>query len=111
MHPPEVLHPHDQWGISTDSPYLIFAKPYNMQRKSDRLSEEKRKAVIDELIYFFESEHDLKLGVLAAGQILDFFQASAGNAIYNRGVEDAKKAIEARMDELRFDLDELLDLD
>ena len=79
-----------------------------MDRKSYRLTEEQRKQVIDEIIYFFESEHELKMGVIAAGSVLDLFETSAGNFIYGKGVEDAKKAMENRMDELRYDLDDLV---
>ncbi|MEM9052594.1 MAG: DUF2164 family protein [Bacteroidota bacterium] len=81
-----------------------------MNRKSDRISEEKRKEVIDQIIYFFEKEHDMKMGVLAAGEILNFFLQTAGTEVYNKGILDAKKAMESRMDELRYDLDDLLDI-
>jgi len=81
-----------------------------MQRKSDRLTEEQRKKVTDQIAYYFESEHDLKMGVIAAGAVLDFFQEAAGTYIYNKGIEDAKKAIKSRIDELRYDLDDLQEI-
>ena len=80
-------------------------------RKWDRLSEDQRKSAIDELIYFFESERDEKIGVLAAEQLLNFFLQSAGTALYNKGIEDAKSALESRLDEVKYDLDDLIDID
>ncbi|MCH2215104.1 MAG: DUF2164 domain-containing protein [Flavobacteriales bacterium] len=81
-----------------------------MQRKGDKLSVEKRDSIIKDIIYFFEKEHDMKMGVLAAGEILNFFLQTAGTEVYNKGILDAKKAVESRMDELRYDLDDLLDI-
>ena len=81
-----------------------------MNRKWDRLSEESKQSIIDQLILYFEQERGEKIGVLAAGQLLDFFQQAASAEIYNKGVEDAKKLIESRMDDMKFDLDDLLDL-
>jgi len=81
-----------------------------MIRKSDRISNEKRKDIIDQFIHFFEKEHDMEMGVLAAGEVLNFFLQTAGTEVYNKGVLDAKKAMESRMDELRYDLDDLLDI-
>ena len=81
-----------------------------MNRKIDRLSEERRQAVINDLTLFFENERDEKIGVLAAGQLLDFFLLSAGSDIYNKGISDAKDALEKRFDDFKYDLDDLMDL-
>lgn len=81
-----------------------------MKRKWDRLTDEQREVVKEELISFFERERDEKIGVIAAGEILNFFLQTAGAKIYNKGVEDARKAMENRTDELKYDLDDLLDL-
>jgi uncharacterized protein (DUF2164 family) len=81
-------------------------------RKSwERLNEEERKKVKDELIWFFERERDEKIGVIAADEILNFFLQSVGDKLYNQGVVDAKRAVENRLDELRYDLDDLLELE
>lgn len=81
-----------------------------LKRKWDRLSDEKRKAAIDDLIYYFESERDEKIGVLAAEQLLDFFLQNVGAEIYNKGIADAKETLYKRMEDLKYDLDDLLDL-
>ena len=79
-------------------------------RRWKRLSEEERKLIKEEMILFFENERDEKIGIIAAEEILNFFIKSVGNKLYNKGVEDAKKALENRYDELKFDLDDLIDL-
>ena len=58
---------------------------------------------------FFERERDEKIGLIAAEEILNFFLQSVGGKLYNMGIEDAKKALENRVDELKFDLDDLMD--
>lgn len=81
-----------------------------MKRKWDRLTDEQRTAAKEDLIYFFESERDEQIGVIAADQLLDFFLEHVGKNLYNKGVEDAKKALEQRLEEVKYDFDELLDL-
>ena len=79
-------------------------------RKWDRISDEKRQQAIDDLIYFFESERSEKIGVIAAEQLLDFFLENIGPDVYNRGLSDAKTVIAKRVEDLQFDIDDLMDL-
>jgi len=81
----------------------------SINRKSNHLSDEKRRVAIDELIQFFEKEREEQIGRIAAEQVLNFFLESVGPEIYNKGIADAKRALESRMDELRYDFDDLLD--
>lgn len=81
----------------------------SIKRKSDRLTDEKRKEVINEIIYFFESERNEEIGHIAAEQILNFFLERIGPDLYNRGIEDSKTALQNRFEELKYDLDDLLD--
>lgn len=81
-------------------------------RKSwERLNEDERRKVKEDLILFFERERDEKIGVIAADEILNFFLQSVGDKLYNQGVVDAKRAVENRLEELRYDLDDLLELE
>ena len=80
------------------------------KRKWDRLSDEERKAAVADLINFFEVERDEKIGVIAADEMLNRFLESVGAKLYNKGVEAARKALGARLDELNYDLDDLLDI-
>lgn len=77
----------------------------------ERLNEDERRKVKEELILFFERERDEKIGVIAADEILNFFLQSVGDKLYNQGVVDAKRAVENRIEELRYDLDDLLELE
>ncbi|MDG1105903.1 MAG: DUF2164 family protein [Cyclobacteriaceae bacterium] len=81
-----------------------------VKRNWERLSEEERKSVIEDLILFFENERDEKIGIIAAEEVLNFFLMSVGNKLYNKGIDDAKKVLKNRYEELQFDLDDLLDL-
>jgi len=82
-----------------------------LKRKWNRLPEYKRQKCIGEIIEFFERERDEQIGVIAAGQILDIFLQSAGRELYNQGIEDTRKALGNRVDELMLDLDDLIDYD
>ncbi len=82
----------------------------DIKRTWDRLRDDEKRKAKEELIDFFQNERDEEIGVIAAEGILNFFLQSVGNKLYNKGVEDAKKAIESRYDELRYDLDDLLDI-
>jgi len=81
-----------------------------MKQKWDRLTDEQRKTAKDDLIYFFESERNEKIGVIAADQLLDFFLEHVGSKLYNKGLTDARKVIDQRVEELKFDLDDLQDI-
>lgn len=80
-----------------------------VKRPWERLTEEEKDRVKSEMIHFFEKEREMEIGMIAAEDILNFFLQSAGGVIYNKGLADAQKAIEYRVDELKFDLDELKD--
>lgn len=79
-----------------------------VHRQWDLLSPEKRASCIAEIITFFKREREETIGILAAESILDLLLQSIGCEIYNRGVEDSKKALENNFDDLKLDLDLLL---
>jgi uncharacterized protein (DUF2164 family) len=79
-------------------------------RKSwDRLPEDQKDNVKNQLIRFFDKELDEEIGVIAAESILNFFLQQVGPTLYNQGVSDAKLALEKRMDDLNYDLDDLIE--
>ena len=84
-----------------------LVKQLDMKRKWDKLTDEHRATAKEDIIYFFESERDEKIGVIAAEQLLDFFLERIGPKVYNRGIEDARKALEERLSEFSYDLEEL----
>lgn len=81
----------------------------NIKLSWERFSEEDRRLAKEDLILFFENERDEKIGVIAAEEILNHFMQSVGGKLYNKGIDDAKKALEKRLEELNFDLDDLIE--
>lgn len=81
-----------------------------IKRNWERLTDEEKKFAKEELILFFENKRHEKIGIIAAEEIINFFLQSVGSKLYNKGVADAKKAIENRMEELNFDLDDLIEI-
>ena len=79
-----------------------------IKRSWERLTDEEKEMAKKELILFFDKERGEKIGVIAAEEILNFFLQSVGPKLYNKGVLDAKKAIGSRMEEMLFDLDDLI---
>lgn len=69
----------------------------------DRLNEKDRAQMCDEIAAFFKEEHDLELGVIGTGRILDFFQDMLGNRIYNRALDDAKRFYAGYADNMETD--------
>ena len=88
--------------------YRLFMS--ELKRKWDRISDEKRQQAIDDIIYYFESERNEKIGVIAAEQLLDFFLENVGPEVYNKGISDSKATITKRVEDLQFDLDDLMDI-
>ncbi|NND78993.1 MAG: DUF2164 family protein [Maribacter sp.] len=80
-----------------------------IKRRWERLSGEEKKLAKEELIQFFENEREEKIGIIAAEEILNHFLQSVGGKLYNLGVRDAKKALDNRYQELKYDLEDLLD--
>ncbi len=76
-----------------------------IKRTWDVLTDEKRKEVIKEIISFFQTERDEEIGVVAAGNVLDFFLQETVKDIYNKAIEDSKKLLKKRFDDLDLDLD------
>lgn len=80
-----------------------------VKRSWERLSDEEKNSAKEELILFFENERDEKIGVIAAEEIVNFFLRTVGSKLYNKGLADAKKALNDRMLELNYDLDDLIE--
>ena len=69
----------------------------------DILNEQDKARMCDEIAAFFREEHDLELGVIGSGKILDFFQEMLGERVYNRALDDAKKFYERYADNMETD--------
>ncbi len=69
----------------------------------DIFEEKDRTRMRDEIAAFFKEEHDLELGVIGTGKILDFFQEMLGDRIYNKALDDAKQFYERYADNMETD--------
>ncbi len=76
-----------------------------IKRKCDILSKERRSGFIREITTYFEKERGEEIGMLAAGEILDFFQEALSKDMYNRAIEDAKMTIRQNAENLEIDID------
>ncbi|MDD5464415.1 MAG: DUF2164 domain-containing protein [Candidatus Moranbacteria bacterium] len=79
-----------------------------MKKKWDLLSKEKREGAIKRIIAYFKNQKDQEIGILAAEELLDFFLEELVEDIYNKAVDDSKKAIKQNFDNLEIDLDLLM---
>lgn len=64
------------------------------------LSEARRNELVLRLQGFFREEFDEELSVFRAEQILDFLLDAVGPPIYNQAVQDARRFIQERLDDL-----------
>lgn len=83
-------------------------KKQDVKRKWDLLTTEKRNGGIKEIISHFKIEKNEDIGVIAAGDFLDFFLQLIGEDIYNKGVRDSKAILKQRFEDLDIDLELLL---
>jgi len=77
-------------------------------RTWDLVPKHHKQACLEEIIHFFENERDEEIGILAAQEVLDFFQQTVGPHIYNAGVTDAKRVFAERSEDIGVDFDLLL---
>ena len=75
------------------------------KRAWDYLSDEQRKKAIDEIVAFFDSEREEKIGVIAAEQVLDMFLQGAAKEVYNRAIEDVKEFLRKKAEDIEIDID------
>lgn len=65
-----------------------------------QLSDEQKNKAIEAIRVFFENERDESIGDLAAMLVLDFFSEELGAVYYNKGVEDARRYMSDKLDDL-----------
>jgi uncharacterized protein (DUF2164 family) len=67
------------------------------------LSSEKKNQLLEDIKYYFATERDEDLGIIASESILDFFMDTLGKRIYNIALDDAKKWYSHRMEDVEAD--------
>jgi len=78
-----------------------------MEKTYDFLTEEERRTVTNQIITFFAEDQGEEIGVIAAGNFLDFVLEHIGIPAYNRGLEESKDWMKERMAGLEIDFEEL----
>jgi uncharacterized protein (DUF2164 family) len=79
-----------------------------LKRDWDVLTPEEHQKILGEIMTFFLDERGEKIGIVAAGQILDFFLQTIGNPIYNKALDDLKPLLEKKLGDTLFDIDTFL---
>ena len=80
---------------------------YSITKKYDQFPPEKKTEILNQIILYFEQERDEKIGMVAAGNLLEFMIEIIGKDIYNLGIIDAKKILESRIEDIKYDIDDL----
>lgn len=75
------------------------------QRTWDILPEESKIRYIKEIISYFGDERDEEIGIVAAGNILDFFMQNISPEIYNRAIDDAKNIFRKQLEGLDIEFE------
>ncbi len=79
-----------------------------IKRGWDVLADDQRRKIIGEIITFFSEQRDEKIGVVAAGEMLDFFLRTTSSSIYNKALDDIRPFLEKKLDDTLFDIDTFL---
>ena len=70
----------------------------------DLLSDEARKAVLEELMRFYKKEFDQEIGMIMADRLLDKVLELTAVDIYNEGVDDTERVVEDGISSLKMEL-------
>ena len=70
------------------------------------LSKDARKEAIASIERYFQENMEEKIGNIAAAGLLSFFLEEVGPSIYNRAVADAQERLQARVQDLDFEVHE-----
>jgi uncharacterized protein (DUF2164 family) len=70
------------------------------------LSKEARKEAIASIERYFQENMEEKIGNIAAAGLLSFFLEEIGPTVYNRAVADAQERLQARVQDLDFEVHE-----
>jgi uncharacterized protein (DUF2164 family) len=70
------------------------------------LSKEARKEAIASIERYFQENMEEKIGNIAAAGLLSFFLEEIGPSVYNKAVADAQERLQARVQDLDFEVHE-----
>ena len=67
------------------------------------LTDEQKQQMLEDIRYYFSTERDEDLGIIASESILNFFMETLGKHIYNKALDDAKTWYGRRMEDVEAD--------
>lgn len=67
------------------------------------LTSEEKNQLLEDIKYYFATERDEDLGIIASENILDLFMDTLGKHIYNKALDDAKLWYGRRMEDVEAD--------
>ena len=70
------------------------------------LAKEDRQQAIESIMRYFAENMDERMGNVSAGALLGYFLDEIGPLIYNRAVADVQERLQARVQELDFEVHE-----
>ena len=65
-----------------------------------KLSDERREQLIFVTRRFFAEEFDREVSDFQAARLIDFFIRSLGAPVYNQAIQDARAAVQSKLDDL-----------
>ena len=65
-----------------------------------RLTEERRERMLRGVRKFYAEVLEQELSAFTAGRILDFFVKELGAPVYNQAIQDARKFLQGKLDDL-----------
>ena len=68
------------------------------------LTDDRRDPLIQSLQGYFLEEYDEELSLFRAAQLVDWFVERLAPPIYNQGVQDARRHLQTRLDDLEGDV-------
>lgn len=71
----------------------------------DILSKDQRTKAIEQIIYYFASERNEEIGVIAAEDFLDLFLETTGKIIYNQGISVASDFYKQQFEVIQTDIE------
>lgn len=67
------------------------------------ITSEEKKQMLEDIQYYFETERNEKIGILASENILEFFMDTLGKQIYNKALDDTKLWFDYRFEDMGAD--------
>lgn len=74
----------------------------------DLLTKEQRQEAVKRITDYFATEQDMDIGIIAAEEALDVFLETVALNIFNKGVNETKELVTARLQQVGFEIDLLI---